>query len=381
MNIGIVSEYFPRSQAVEIRGGAEARAFYIAKNLAKNNKVTVITSREPEMNASDEFLGMSVLRVGKIRAYSQSGALMGRLSFMREAARIGKQHRFDIVEGSSLLSCPAAWQIGEHLGIRRVCTYHDVWLGEWVKNIGPAGILGEILERRILSRKWDLIIANSQYTKNKLMRAGVDQNKIQVIHNGVELSRYREIEVPKSAQPTVCVVARLVKYKRVDDAIKAVHRCAADIPDIRLKIIGTGPEESRLKSLVAELGLEKSVEFLGFVERFEDVVRTMKASRVLVLPSVVEGFGMVVIEAMAAGLPYIAADIPAVREATDGGMGGLLYEPANHEQLAANMKKVLLDDALTKTLLDQSERRVRQLEWGAISENVEAALKSVVGGR
>jgi glycosyltransferase involved in cell wall biosynthesis len=90
---------------------------------------------------------------------------------------------------------------------------------------------------------------------------------------------------------------------------------------------------------------------------------------------------MVVIEAMAAGLPYIAADIPAVREATDGGMGGLLYEPANHEQLAANLKKVLLDDALTKTLLDQSERRVRQLEWGAISENVEAALKSVVGGR
>ncbi len=89
MRIGIVSA-FPHSEKVEIRGGAEARTFHIAKHLVRKHDVTVITSRE-EGTQDDNILGMRVLRVGRSRRYSQSGSFVERASFMREAIREGNK--------------------------------------------------------------------------------------------------------------------------------------------------------------------------------------------------------------------------------------------------------------------------------------------------
>jgi len=99
----------------------------------------------------------------------------------------------------------------------------------------------------------------------------------------------------------------------------------------------TGPEEVNLKKLVNKLNLRANVEFLGFIENHDDVIRQLKASDVFALPSIVEGFGMVVIEAMAAGIPYVASDIPPIREVTSKGIGGLLFEPTNCEDLALKL--------------------------------------------
>ena len=371
MNIGIISEYFPKSEELEVRGGAEARAFHIAKNLAKNNEVTIITSREHGTKGEDEILGIKVFRVGKSREYSQSGSFIERFTFIKDAIKIGKQQDFDIVEGANFLSYPAAWKIGEHLDIPRVITYHDVWIGKWIKNIGISGIFGEILERYTRSKKWDLIIANSDYTKENLESFGFMSNIIITIHNGVELDKYRNIKVEKFEEPTICTISRLVKYKRVDDLIKAVNIIEEDIPKIRLKIIGTGPGELNLKNLVSKLDLEENVEFLGFVENHDDVIRILKASHVFALSSIVEGFGMVVIEAMVADIPYVASDIPPIREATNKGIGGLLYEPGNCKDLALKIKTLLTADSLQPDLMKDVNKHILKHDWAVISHEIE----------
>ncbi len=372
MHIGIISEYFPQSEKVEIRGGAEARTFHIAKHLVRNHEVTVITSREEGTQDAD-ILGMRVLRVGRSRRYSQSGSFVERASFMREAIREGKKQDFDVVEGTNFLSYPPAWKIGEHLGVPKVMTYHDVWLNRWVKNIGVAGVLGEVLERYALSKDWDLVFANSDYTKDNLERVGV-ASKIVTVPNGVDLERYRSIEAEKFEEPTVCTVSRLVKYKRVEDLIRAVGVVKGDVPEVRLKIVGSGPEEERLRELVEELGLSDSVEFLGFVEDHDDVVRLLKASHVFALPSVVEGFGMVVVEAMAAGIPYVASNIAPVREVTNGGVGGLLFEPMNYQDLADKIKVLL---SSPEGLLNGLEEFVEGYDWKKIADKVEGYYESL----
>lgn len=376
MHIGIISEYFPHSEKIEIRGGAEARTFHIAKRLAKNHQVTIITSREPGMEREDEVLGMKVFRVGKIRNYSQSGFFVERASFIRQAIKVGKKQDFDVVEGTNFLSYPPAWKIGEHLGVPKVVTYHDVWVNRWIKNIGIAGIVGEVLERYALSKDWDLVFANSNYTKSNLEKVGINSS-IVVVPNGVDLERYGKIVVDKFEHPTICTISRLVKYKRVDDLIRAVDLIREDIPDVKLKVIGSGPEEGNLSKLVKELGLEENVEFLGFIEDHNDVIRVLKASHVFALPSVVEGFGMVVIEALAAGIPYVASNISPIYEVTKGGVGGLLFKPMDHEDLAQKIKVILNS---SDNLLDGLDGFIEDYNWGRIASNIERYYESLLRG-
>ena len=91
------------------------------------------------------------------------------------------------------------------------------------------------------------------------------------------------------------------------------------------------------------------IEFLGFVEKHEDVMKVVNSSKIFCLPSVVEGFGIVIIEALSLKTPFVAAEIPPVVEAS-GRKGGLFYEPKNYKQLAKSLLKLLTDDKLYSQL-------------------------------
>ena len=341
MRIALVCEYFPQSREREMRGGVEARTYFIARHLAKKHDVTVYSIMERGQKPSSEFEGMRVVRVGPQVEYSQSSSLVQRFMFMRNAAAMLRHGGFDVVDGASVLGYPPAWASGAG---KRVVTYHDVWLGQWVKNLGLNGIFGEAMERYVLSRGWDHYIAVSNYTRNNLIAAGIPGDRITVASNGIDVGEYSSVKAERFGEPTICAVARLVSYKRLDDLIRAAARLKSDFPTLKLKIIGTGPMEQNLRSLSKTLGVADSVEFMGYVERHTDVLRTLKASHVFCLPSVVEGYGISVIEAMALGVPYVASDIPAVREATLGGVGGLLFAPTDVGDLVDKLRRALVGE-------------------------------------
>ncbi|MBU0762809.1 MAG: glycosyltransferase family 4 protein [Candidatus Altiarchaeota archaeon] len=338
MKIALLSEYFPRSQEREMRGGVEARAYFIARELAKKHDVTVYSAKEEAMSDSSEFDGINVVRVKPEVRYSQAGSLYSRFLFMRNLAKELKHGGYDVVDGLAVLTYLPAWYGGE---AKRVITYHDLWVGRWVRNVGYAGVFGEVLERMVLSKRWDRIIAVSRYTKKNLIGYGIPDESVSVVPNGIDLGEYKKIKAEKFNKPTVCAVARLVKYKRLDDLLNALARIRDDIPDIQAKIIGCGPELQSLRDTAIKNGLGECVDFMGYVEKHDDVLKVMKASHAVCLPSVVEGFGITVVEAMALGVPYVASDIGAVREATEGGVGGVLYQPGDVEGLTSSLTKVL----------------------------------------
>ena len=380
MKILIVTEYFPESADCEVRGGVEARAFYFAKELAKEHNVSVICSRLEKQKLEERFLGIFVYRCGLERSYAQGGSLLGRLSFLLSAVRRGRTLEIDVADGYNFIAYLAVFFItlGKR-SVRKIATYHDVWVGEWIRNMGlVSGILGEVIERFSLRVSWDGIIAVSEYTKNKLIARGVNSQKITVIPNGVDIREYESVQVKKFEHPTVVYVGRLVEYKRVEDLLGAIKIVKEQIPEVQCKIIGSGPRENKLKALARELGIDDRVEFLGFIPKRSDVIALMKRSHVFCLPSLVEGFGMVTIEALAAGIPYVNSDIPATREITEGGIGGLLFEPKNIGDLAEKMMLTLRAQNISETQRLQADRLIRAYEWKRLSAPLVDTYKRLV---
>ncbi|RAP45874.1 glycosyltransferase family 4 protein [uncultured Methanosphaera sp.] len=346
MNICIVTEYFPHSTDLEIKGGVEVCAFNESVELSKYNNITVLTSND-ENNSNDFYINdIHVICCGDKRGYTQKGSLLKRLNFMKDAYNVGKNLKdIDLVIGYNFITYPVAWHISQKLDIPIVARYHDVWIGRWINTMGITGIFGEFMERHFLKQDIDLILPVSDYTKNNLLPY-FPENKIKTVHNIVD---FPVVESKPYDKPTIACVARLVEYKRVEDLIKAVNIIKKEIPDIRCKIIGTGPLENELKNLTKELKLEDNIEFLGFVEKHEDVMKVVNSSDVFCLPSVVEGFGIVIIEALSLKTPFVAAEIPPVVEAS-GRKGGLFYEPKNYKELSECLLKILTDDELHSKL-------------------------------
>lgn len=379
MKILLVTEYFPRSDKCEVRGGVEARCFYIAKELAKINEVTILTSWESETKKEDYFSGIKVIRCGKQRNYSQSGSIFARISFAINAYLVGRFIKADVVEGYNFLSYLSAYYIARKTNAKSIATYHDVWLGSWIKNVGfITGIFGELYERLNLSRKWDCFIANSYFTKENLVKIGINKDKINVVYNGVDLENYSKINSIKDNSLTICCIARLVSYKKIDDLIKALNIVKKKFPDIKCNIIGTGPEENNLKDLSKHLGLEKNVKFLGTIDDHEDVIRSIKRSYLFCLPSIVEGFGMVVVESMAVNVPYVCSDIKPIKEVTDNGKGGLLFSAGNYNDLADKIIRLISDKKLYVLKKKEAALFVKRYDWKLIVKQLQQIYQNLV---
>ncbi|HWR50231.1 MAG TPA: glycosyltransferase family 4 protein [Bryobacteraceae bacterium] len=159
---------------------------------------------------------------------------------------------------------------------------------------------------------------------------------------------------PDPAQFTVLCVCRFYPRKRVDVLLRA----AALLPGVRFRIVGGGPEEAGLKRLSGKLGLGSRVTFLGTVSR-ATLAREYSACDVFCLPSVQEGFGIVFLEAMAAGRPIVGARAAAVPEVvTDG----LLAEPDDAASLAAALERLRVSPDLRAALAEGGLRTVAQYD-------------------
>lgn len=368
MKIVLVTEFFPTSDRVEIRGGVENRCFNIARHLAGAHQLTVVTSRAVDTPDDQEFAGFRVRRVGPRRGYTQSADLVRRLVFFLAVAGLRLADRPDIVDAQAFMAYLPGYILARRHGAAAVMTIHDSWRGQWRKLFGLTGWIGEVYERLYLRLPWDGVIANSRVTLDKIMSC-VAARPTAVVHNGIGAAP----AIPVRPEPyRLCVVSRLVKYKRVEDVLEAVARLRRDSLPVTCTIVGSGPEAAALKQRAADLDLGQAVMFTGFVARHDDVLNQVAAAKVFCLPSAVEGFGIVTIEAAAVGRPYVSSDIPATREATRGGQGGLLYPVGDVNALTDALRRILTDQSLYRQKQGELAGLVRDYDWSAKARETEA---------
>jgi len=190
-----------------------------------------------------------------------------------------------------------------------VITWHEVWgKATWRAYIGRIGIAAAFIEQGCI-RLPDAIVAASTGTAEKLVSMGARRGRVHVAPNILDFEQLSNIVAQPSA-PDLLFVGRLIDHKHADLAIEATRILVERGLDMRLGIVGAGPEESRLRSQVIESGLSDQVAFLMSFTSQSDVWSLMLGSKVLLAPSVREGFGMVVAESLALGTPVVCADHP-----------------------------------------------------------------------
>ena len=220
------------------------------------------------------------------------------------------KERFDIIDCQQFpyFSCFSAKFFSETKKIPLVITWHEVWGDYWYEYLGWKGFVWKTSER-LVARLTSENIAVSKTTAKNLNNLGVC-HEITIIPNGIDLTKLRSIS-PSPESWDIIFVGRLIKEKHAEMLIHAVELLLHEFPDIRVLIIGEGPEYLKLKHLIDEKKMNDSIHLCGFYPNHDDLIAQLKSSKVFVLPSTREGFGISALEALACGIPVVTIDHPA----------------------------------------------------------------------
>ena len=203
---------------------------------------------------------------------------------------------------------------------------------------------------------------------------------IRVIPNGVETGLFASAEpADLPAGRRILFVNRLDPRKGFRVLVRAFAHLADEVPDAVLIVAGDGPERDAVGTLPPDI--RARVLMLGTVPH-NGLPPYHAAAEVFCAPSVGrESFGIVLVEAMAAGLPVVAADIPGYREVVRDGIDGLLVPPSSPERTAEAVHNILDDPELAKRLAEAGRARAERFSWDAVVQQVEATYTEAAGGR
>jgi len=218
-----------------------------------------------------------------------------------------------------------------------------------------------------------LVIAISQFTRREVEKSGVPPERIELLHPAIDLERFAALPDPAQVRrrygwqvgQVILSVGRLVERKGQDMVVRSLPQVARAVPGVRYAIAGEGPYRQELERLAREAGVEERVEFLGFVSEAE-LLSLYAAADVFAMPSRerpeagdAEGFGIVFIEANAAGLAVLAGRSGGVEDAVVDGCTGLLVDPADPQAIAQGLIRLLQDNDLRGRLASQGRERAR----------------------
>lgn len=175
----------------------------------------------------------------------------------------------------------------------------------------------------------------------------------------------------------ILYVGSLIERKGVKYLVEALHLLDGRLADYQLAIVGDGPLRPELEILAHRLGVSDRVGFLGAVSR-DDVREHMRRARLLVLPSVEEGMGVVLIEAMACGTPVIGSDVGGISEVIDNSVGRV-FPVADPVAIAGAIEAILLDEQYWARMSRAARRRAEsQYSWDRVVELVLGAYNSAI---
>ncbi|MBD3206229.1 glycosyltransferase [Candidatus Bathyarchaeota archaeon] len=367
-----------------IVGGGEEWNKQVAFRLnKKGHDVTVLTYKVPGYRVDSILNGVKIRRMGPC-------IITGTRPYLRRALVQGlgvfhyvlKNHdEIDVIQTQAFPLIPSyfALRILRYFGwkIPLTVVWHDVY--GFQNNFRFKGFLkGFIryiteLSLLRLSRYASLVITVSESTKRKLIHSGIPSEKIRVVYGGVDLNDFEGIESddPKN---NLLYVGRIVPEKRVEDLLEAFKLLLAEESELNLVIVGSGNWMDNLKAHAKYLGIDDRVNFTGFVSNSEKI-KLIKESMFLVLPSLMEGLGLVLLEAMACGKPVIAINRGGPREVIEHGVNGFLVEPCSSDSLFEFMLRLVRDAQLREKMGGEGKRLVKKkFTWGIVADRVEEAL-------
>ncbi len=290
------------------------------------------------------------------------------LRYTRHLLPALRQFSGDLLEIQNFPYFPLLISPFAHRNIPRVYTWHEYWGSYWYEYLGPAGWIGRLIEWIALCMSHPLI-AVSAHTGSALRHAGY-KDEIPIVPNGIDYAAIRAI--PRIAKEyDILFLGRFIPEKHPGLVVDAVSRLVRIKPDLRCLMIGDGPERPAVLRKITGAGLTGTVDCPGFLTDQEEIIASMKSSRVFVLPSEREGFGIAAVEAIACGCIVITLDHPrnAARDHILPGCGFLT--PPDPSRLAGIILQAL-DMTPDQTAMDAY---AAEHDWDRIVDLLESRYR------
>jgi glycosyltransferase involved in cell wall biosynthesis len=334
--------------------------------LAEQYDVTLIANGRVEEFAVSKTSGVHIISVAIARDIKPLQDIRALFALIK----IFKTQRFDAVHSitpkAGLLSMLAAKltsvPVRMHVFTGQVWATKSGWMREGLKALD-----------KVIATCATSLLTDSPSQKDFLVKENiVRQDKIAVLGNGsvagVDVLRFKpdaharqrirsELKIMDSA--VVCLyLGRLNQDKGVQDLAQAFAHIASQVPEAHLLVVG--PDEANMADDIERIlgGCRPQYHRIGFTSKPEDY---MAASDIFCLPSYREGFGSVLIEAAAVGVPALASNIYGITDAVDGGKTGILHDPKNVEQIAQGLLRLIQNDDLRHTMSVQAKERACRL--------------------
>ena len=353
-------------------GGVENTVLDLNRRLVeRGHQVRVVCADEPAGSPS-RVAGIDVVRL-PCRRFK-----IGNTNLCPGLPAALRRERPDLIHGHlpTVLFANAAASAAEALGVPFILTYHNDMTGEGLKG-AVAAVYNRFGLPRLLAR------ANRVVTINPAALAGAEA-RITCIPWGVDDELFKPPagggpppDAPELVLGFLSLLDRHHRYK----GLEVLLRAAAGLPFVRLRIGGAGEEQEHYRRLAADLGLAGRAEFLGFVPE-ADLASFYGSCHAFMLPSTDarrEGFGLVLLEAMACARPVITTPIAGMAGDIESREAGLLVPPGNPAALAAAVRR-LQEDRASLAIMGSNGRRLVQerYTWARVADAYEAVYREAV---
>jgi len=349
-------------------GGAEVYVHEIAKTwVVEGHHVTVFSGNDGTQERFETIDGVNIVRRGGFYLVYLWAFLYYMLRF---------RGRYDVV-----IDCENGIPFFTPLYVRKplFCLMHHVHQEVFYHSLPkPLAWLASTLEKGLMPLVYRNVqfITVSESSKQEMLDINLGQAGISIVHPGINSAQFTRAFVCKTTQPTILYLGRLKAYKSVNILIQAFHKVLSSRPEATLIIAGDGDDKKYLKRLAAELGFnDKQVQFLGSVSH-EEKVRLLQSSWMLVNPSFMEGWGIVVIEANMCGTPVIASDVPGLRDSVLDGEAGYLVPYGDVARFSEAMLSVIKDHDLRERFGNNAREWASNFTWEKSSMAFWEAIKS-----
>jgi glycosyltransferase involved in cell wall biosynthesis len=320
-----------------------------------------------------------IFTISRSRSYGLFNPLTHIVFFMR-TLRLARRFRPDLIRCyNPQMEGAVGVLIGRILGVPTVISYHnDYWYERrTVRKTLPRRIAYPVysLLEKIANKGSSAVFCVSTHLKSELMKRGLSDDKVHVVFNKITMEdRRASPEVVRSIRKkysltpgkTFLFVGRLVEQKNLFRLLEATKKVLVNDPNIKLLLIGDGVLRGDIERWISRNELGSTVHLVGFV-RNDQLREYFSASDYFVLPSIYEGFGVVLIESQYASVPVLSSDIPSVRDIVSPD-NALLFNPLDTEDIALKMQTAISKPSLMDSLAIAAKRSVEKFSWNAVAK-------------
>ncbi len=340
-------------------GGAEVYINELAKRWVKNgNKVTLFSGNDNRNLFYENVNGIEVYRRGGTYTVYFFAVMYYLLKF---------RGKYDVIidcENGIPFFMPL---FAKEQVILLVHHVHQEIFRKFLKF--PMSTVAEFLEGKVMPFIYQNknVVTVSASSQSEIFNLGfTNSGNIAIIPNGVDETLY--VDYPKTDHPSYIYLGRLKEYKNIDVAIKAFAKVLKIHKNATLSIVGTGESYYELRGLVERLGVSNAVTFHGRVSEKEKA-RLLSQSWAAIQPSQMEGWGITVIEANAAGTPVIASRVNGLQDSVIDNQTGLLVEAGDVASFAIAMRKLADNDLVRVSLSNEARKWAQNFNWDKSAED------------